>query len=133
VFLFLVATITMAMGMFHYQQVAALAREGARYASVHGAQYAQDTGNAAADYSSIYNNAILPMAVGLDSSLIVFNSSSVSWPNGKRPTSVNSSASTPGTPLINTVSVTVAYNWTPGLSITGTIKLSSTAVMPITY
>jgi hypothetical protein len=113
--------------------VAALAREGARYAAVHEAQYAQDTGNAAADYSAIYTNAILPMAVGLDTSKIVFDSSSVTWPNGKWPTSVQSSASTPGTPQVNTVSVTVSYNWTPGVLIPGTITLSSTSVVPMAY
>ncbi len=39
------------MGIYRYQQVASLAREGARYASVHGSQYAADTGNAAATAS----------------------------------------------------------------------------------
>src|SRR5437763_529552 len=62
-FIILIGMITIGMGIFRYQQVAALAREGARYAAVHGAQYekdAQDAGDNtkhAADYTDIYNNA----------------------------------------------------------------------------
>ena len=33
-------TCSTAMGVYYYQLVATLAREGARYASVHGSQYA---------------------------------------------------------------------------------------------
>jgi len=58
-------TCSTAMGVYYYQLVATLAREGARWASVHGTQYAADTGNSAATPADIYNNAILPMAVGL--------------------------------------------------------------------
>ena len=58
-------TCSTAMGVYYYQLVATLAREGARYASVHGTQYAADTGNPPATAADIYNNAILPMAVGL--------------------------------------------------------------------
>jgi Flp pilus assembly protein TadG len=136
-FVFLLGTITIAMGIFRYQQVAALAREGARYASVRGGQYAQESGNGAADYKDIYNNAILPLAVGLDPNRIIFNSSSVSWPNGNWPTTASSSAATSsnpaGTPVINAVSITVGYQWIPESFISGTITLSSTSVMPISY
>ena len=62
-------TCSTAMGVYYYQLVATLAREGARYASVHGTQYAADTGNSAATPADIYNNAILPMAVGLNLNL----------------------------------------------------------------
>ena len=61
-------TCSTAMGVYYYQLVATLAREGARYASVHGSQYAADTGNPPATAADIYNNAILPMAVGLNPS-----------------------------------------------------------------
>jgi hypothetical protein len=135
--MFLLGTVTFAVGILRYQQVAALAREGARYASVHGAQYAQDTGNSAADYTAIYNSAILPTAVGLDTGNLIFNANSVSWPNGNWPTRASSSAATSsvpaGTPVINTVRVTVAYTWTPIMYVTGSITLSSTSVMPMSY
>jgi hypothetical protein len=117
------------MGIFRYQQVSAMAREGARYAAVHGAQYAADTGTSAATYSDIYNNAILPYAVGLNTADIVFNSSSVTWNLTNTPTSASSTGST----QMNTVSVTVSYNWTPEWYIVGPITLSSTSVMPMAY
>jgi Flp pilus assembly protein TadG len=128
-FLFLIGTITIGMGIFRYQQVAALAREGARYAAVHGTQYAADTGNTAATYTDIYNNAILPKATGLVASDIVFNSGSVTWSLSNSPTSATST----GASQMNTVSVTVTYNWTPERYIIGTIALKSTSVMPMAY
>src|SRR5262249_15859062 len=57
------------LGIFRYQQVASLAREGARYASVRGAKYAQSVpGATAATQSDVYNNAIKPRLVMLDES-----------------------------------------------------------------
>jgi Flp pilus assembly protein TadG len=43
-FLLLLGLIVAAQGVSRYQEVAALARAGARYASTHGAQYRRDTG-----------------------------------------------------------------------------------------
>jgi len=45
---FVLGLVVGAMGVFRYQETAALAREAARYASVHGASYAQATGQSAA-------------------------------------------------------------------------------------
>jgi len=104
-------TCSTAMGVYYYQLVATLAREGARYASVHGTQYAADTGNSVATAADIYNNAILPMAVGLTPAQL---------------TCVLTMTS-------NTATVTVTYPWTPDLYITGPLNLTSTSVMPITY
>ena len=45
VMMLILGTFSTAMGVYYYQLVATLAREGARYASVHGSQYAgRDTG-----------------------------------------------------------------------------------------
>ncbi len=109
-------TCIIAIGIHSYQLVATLAREGARYASVPGAQYAAVTGNPAATEASVYTNAILPMAVGLDTSNLSY---SVTWPSGNSP--------------YNPVSVTVTYQWTPGLYITGSLNLTSTSVMPMSF
>jgi hypothetical protein len=109
-------TCVLAMGIHYYQLVATLAREGARYASVHGAQYAAVTGNPAATSSSVYTNAILPIAVGLNTSNLSYT---VTWPSGNSP--------------YNPVSVKVTYQWTPGLYITGSINLTSTSVMPMSF
>ena len=65
VFFLMLATMVGGMGVFRYQQVAAVAREGSRWACVHGGQYEQDTGNPAATPEDIYNKAILPAATTL--------------------------------------------------------------------
>jgi Flp pilus assembly protein TadG len=66
VFLFILGLLVGGMGVFRYQEVAHLAREGSRYASLHGTSYAQTTGKAAATDTDVYNNAILPNVVALD-------------------------------------------------------------------
>ena len=43
--LLLLGTVVLGLGVFRYQQIQSLAREGARYASVHGPQYAADSGS----------------------------------------------------------------------------------------
>ena len=110
-------TCSTAMGVYYYQLVATLAREGARWASVHGTQYAADTGNPAATPADIYNNSILPMAVGLNLNNLNY---AVAWNTTK-------------SPYNNSVSVTVTYQWTPDLYITGPLNLTSTSVMPMSY
>src|SRR5258708_3477681 len=47
-FMLLIGLMVAGMGIFRYQEVAHMAREASRYASVHGSQYASDTGNTAA-------------------------------------------------------------------------------------
>ena len=63
-FFVIFAIVVGGLGVFRYQQVASAAREGrARWASVHGGDYAKDTGKPAATPADIYNNAILPAAM----------------------------------------------------------------------
>ena len=76
VMMLILGTCSTAMGVYYYQLVATLAREGARYASVHGTQYAADTGNPPATAADIYINAIMPMAVGLNLSNLTYQ---VQW------------------------------------------------------
>src|SRR5258707_15819561 len=61
-----VAIIVGAFSIFVYQETASLAREGARWAAVHGTNYAQDTGQPAATRADVYNNAIAPRMVSMD-------------------------------------------------------------------
>jgi Flp pilus assembly protein TadG len=129
-FMFTIGLIVIGLGVFRYQQVAALAREGARYASVHGTQYARESNNSAATPSDVYNNAILPQAVGLNPGNLSY---SVTWDANNSPTGANASSNPPGAPLVNTVSVSVTYSWMPEMYIAGPINLSSTAVMPVSY
>jgi len=111
------------LGMFRYQEVASLAREGARYASVRGAKYAQQVAGAtAATQDDVYNNAIKPRLVMLDESQLNCTQSGVNWvtwPDGD-----NKQGSR--------VQVTVSYTWIPEAYMGG-ITLSSTSTMIISY
>jgi Flp pilus assembly protein TadG len=114
-------------GVFRYQQIAMLAREGARYASVHGGQYQLDTGNTAATSTDVYNNALVPYATNLDlSQLQCF----VSWNTNNMPNSVSGDYEQPTS---NTVTVTVSYNWFPEAYLVGPITLRSTSTVPMSY
>jgi Flp pilus assembly protein TadG len=128
VMLFLIlATVVGGYGVFRYQQLAMLAREGARYASVHGGQYQQETGNSAATQSDVYNNAIVSLATGLDLTKL---SCTVTWNSSNMPYSVNNDYEKPTN---NTVTVTVTYSWFPEAYLAGPITLSSTSTMPMSY
>jgi Flp pilus assembly protein TadG len=124
------------MGIFYYQSVSLLAREAARYASVHGTNYQTDTGNGSVSSVDIYNAAIVPMASGLDLSKLTYSityngASSGAWDSNTHLVQYVSGGSG-GTPKTATVSVTVNYNWTAALYF-GTVNLSSTSTMPMMY
>jgi Flp pilus assembly protein TadG len=113
-----IGVIVAGLGVFRYQQVASLAREGARYASVHGTQYATDTGNAAYTSTAI-STYVMSKAAGLNTSSLTVTTSPATAPD----------SSTPGK---NTVSVTVSYPWVPEAYFGG-VTLTSTSVMPMCY
>jgi Flp pilus assembly protein TadG len=118
--------VIVAMGVFRYQQVASVARAGARWASVHGGQYASETGNAKATAATVYSNAIQPMAAGLDLSQLSYT---VTWTDSSEIPTYNNSS---GNVTINQVTVTVTYNWVP-VAYLGTVTLKSTSVMAMQY
>jgi len=126
-FFLIFATVVGGYGIFRYQQIAMLAREGARYASVHGGQYQQETGNSAATAQDVYNNAIVPYATSLDLKQLTY---SVSWNANNMPYTVSNDYETP---TGNTVTVTVRYNWFPEVYLVGPITLSSTSTVPMSY
>jgi Flp pilus assembly protein TadG len=116
------------MGIFRYQQVARLAREASRWASVHGAQYATDTKNTAATAQDVYNNAISPNATGLDLTKLTY---SVTWNTSNsqyHTATVNGSQ----VQVANTVTVTVTYKWIPEAYFGGA-TLTSTSVSVMSY
>jgi Flp pilus assembly protein TadG len=125
--LFIIGTVVGGYGVFRYQQIAVLAREGARYASVHGGQYELDTGNAAATPQDVYNNVIAPLATSLDLSQLTY---SVSWNRDNTPYTMSGEYEKPTS---NTVTVTINYNWVPELYLVGPIKLTSTSTVPMSY
>ncbi len=126
-FFLILATVVGGYGVFRYQQIAMLAREGARYASVHGGQYQLDTGNPAATSQDIYNNAVLPYATALDPTQL---SCQVVWNSSNMPSDASQNYEQP---TGNTVSVTVTYNWFPELYLVGPIALKSTSTLPMSY
>jgi Flp pilus assembly protein TadG len=113
--LFMLGLVVGAFGIFRYQLVASLAREGARYASVRGARYEVVTGDPAATKEDVLNNAILPNSVALDKSKL---NCDVTWePDNKQDAYVV---------------VKVKYQWVPEVYLGG-ITLSSTSKIKISY
>jgi Flp pilus assembly protein TadG len=125
-FLLLIAIVVGGLGAFRYQQVAALAREGARWASVRGGQYQADTGRPAATEADVLEQVVRAQAAGLDPSLL---SCTVTWDASNWPSRVTGDN---GSATGNTVSVTVTYRWVPEAYLGG-ITLTSTAVAPMAY
>jgi Flp pilus assembly protein TadG len=114
-FLVVIGLIVGALGVFRYQQVASLAREAARYASVRGYKYSQVTGKPAATPQDVYDNVIKPKANTLDLSALTYE---VTW----NPDNVQESK----------VSVTVNYRWVPE-AFFGGIDMSSTSTTIVAY
>lgn len=150
-FLLILGLVVGGMGVFRYQEVAALARAGARYGSTHGNQYRKDaglpTGTAGTSAGSsdgvlwytadplagqgsdtswagdLYDNAIRPNLVALDPNYLTCK---VGWPPVIN--LPNNPDNWPG----SSVTVTVSYQWLPELYLIGPITLTSTSSMPIT-
>ena len=114
-FFLILALLIGGMGVFRYQEVASLSREGARWAAVRGATYQLYTGNSAATAADVYDNAIRPNAVALDLSHL---DHSVSWSPDNRQGGL--------------VTVTLTYHWLPEAFLGG-IDLTSTSTMQVSY
>src|SRR5438093_680953 len=76
VFLIVLGIIFMSITVFRYQQVAQAAREGARWASVHGAVYSKELSKPATKPVDIYTNAIRPHTGGMNPAQVTY---SVAW------------------------------------------------------
>ena len=117
--LLMIGTVVLGLGVYRYQQLMSLAREGARYASVHGPAYAAANNTSYASNSTVLS-AIEPLATagGLQTSNL---SCTVTW-----------SPSTPTTSPPSTVTVAVTYDWVPEAyfsSVTWTVS----STMPVSY
>jgi Flp pilus assembly protein TadG len=143
-FFLLLALVVGGMGVYRYQEVAHLAREGARYASTHGGKYQQDGQPEATG---------VPAVAGGDDLLPVLKARAVSLAPDRLQVAVSWSAAGSVTPsnypyyadtnpdlvppgqvvVQNYVTVTVSYQWTPELYLVGPLTLSSTAQMPMSY
>ena len=130
VFMLVVGLVVGAVGVFRYSQLASLSREAARYASVHGAQYAKEMNVTAPLPADIYNNVVLPMAVGFDTTQLNY---SITYNTSNAPYHTTLDANNDVVPIQNTVTVTLTYNWVPEAFLGGSITLTSTSVMPMSY
>jgi hypothetical protein len=126
--LLLIGLLVGGMGIFRYNEVASLAREASRWASVRGTQYQKDTGKPAATPADVFNNVIVPEAFGLDLTKLQY---SVTWDTSNSPYRTE----TVDHQLVvvnNTVTVTIHYQWIPEAYLGGVI-LSSTSVTAMSY
>jgi len=134
VFLLLIGFAVLGMGVFKYQEVAYLARQGVRYASIHGAQYHVDNqlppGDQASWTSEIRNQGVLPCVVGLEASRITVTAN---WSTGNNRANAGNSSTGFQTTINNAVTVTVSYSWLPEAYLAGPITLSSTSTVPMSY
>jgi Flp pilus assembly protein TadG len=120
--LLLIGTLVLGIAVFRYQQLQALAREGARYASVHGPTYASEQLGNSTLYATTaeVSNQIESLAVGMQTSDL---SCSVTW-NPNPPT-----ASPP-----STVTVRITYAWIPEAYFSKqTVNLTASSTMPVVY
>jgi Flp pilus assembly protein TadG len=115
--LLLLGTVVLGIGVFRYQQIQALAREGARYASVHGPTYASENNDSYASSATVLSH-VENLAAGLETNDL---SCTVTW-------SPDPPTSTPA----STVSVQLSYNWVPEAYFQS-MTFTSTSVMPVTY
>lgn len=91
-FLTMIGLVVLGLGIFRYNQVAALAHAGARWASVHGKNYdSRNHRSSAVTSTDLYNEVIKTRAVGFDPSKLTYN---LTWSADRR-----------------TVAVTVNYRW----------------------
>ena len=108
------------VGVFRYQQVACLSREGARWASVRGGQCYKETDQAPPTAAQIAERAVHPLAVGMNPAAVTVQ---VEWIDRGTNTTTSWDAApkdvwsvTPsGEVVTNAVRVTVSYQWAPGV------------------
>lgn len=132
------------LGVFRYQQISHLAREGARYASTHGGKYIMDgvakkTGVPAISNAETLKNYLAPKATLLDPNYLTI---SVNWsaPNTvipkNYPTYVSQDPNDipPGSKVFtNYVTVTLTYEWIPEILLFSSVTFSCTSTMPMSY
>ncbi len=137
VLLFLVLMIVVGgIGVFRYQQVACLAREGTRWTAVRGSLWQLETGQTSPAQQDILQNAVLPLAVGMDASKITIQAewidgqtgAATAWDSSrKNPTSLSKMSQG----VTNRVRVTVNYAWAPGVLLSGSVNMTSVSEVPL--
>lgn len=127
-FFLIFALIVGILGIFRYQQVAALTRAAGRYAATHGASYRKEAGLAkgtAADWQADINtNAVQPALVLLDPARLTVQAS---WPD------ISNQPGQPDNWPPSKVTVTITYQWFPEVVLVGPYQLTSTSCIEITH
>jgi Flp pilus assembly protein TadG len=130
------------LGVARYQQVARLARQGARYAAVHGSNFQTElnpNGQAGLPFKATEADLrayIVGLSAGLDTSATVLTvevttrqgAGWVAWNTNSASTYTNGSGQT----RKNTVRVKVTYQWSPE-AYWGSVTLTSTAEVPMGF
>jgi hypothetical protein len=132
--------IVMGLGTFRYQQLAALARVGARWASVHGPTYQSEQKAAAPTsqdlmtYYSTNNSmvALTPSALTCSLTMPTSTTSTTGVVTVSAGTSLVTPTSNATLTYPGTVSVTLSYDWIPE-GWFSPVTLTSTSTLPITY
>ena len=114
-FLLIIGVMVGGVGVFRYQEMAALSYEASRWASVRGYSSELKTLQPAATAEDVYNNAILPKLVALDKSQLKYT---VTWSPDNRQGSL--------------VTVSLNYHWIPEAYLGG-ITLSASSTIAVSY
>lgn len=121
-FLLTSSLVGLALNVSRQQQLTYLAREGARWASVHGGQYASENSKSLITDTDVWTNAMLPRLAGMHAGDVTY---SVTWTNANQmPT--NSGAT-------NYVTVTVNYTGSAWWWVMPSSWRTSTSVMAMQY
>lgn len=126
-FLLLFGLILGAIAIFRYQQVAQVAREGSRWASVHGYTWAVENKQPFTTPQDVYEKAVRPRATNMDPARTTCE---VAWDTSQKPYHTIIVKNTV-VPVTNNVIVTVKYQW--DWYPFGPVTLRSTSVVSMQY
>lgn len=141
-FLCLFGLVVGGLGVFRYFQVDCLAREAARWLSVRGKNYANDTKNPSPTEQQTLNQVVLPLAAGMNSKQLTLQADwidrSIDPGSSTNPATAWDSSSKAvvsytqdGAPVTNHVRVTVTYKWFPEAYFAGPYYLRCVTEVPM--
>lgn len=124
--------------VFRYQQVAFLAREAARWASVRGSDWQKTTDQTSPSSSDIRAQSVIPYASGMDPNGLTvtvewidqITGTATSWDSAsKDPVSLTNT----GGYVSNKVRVSIGYQYSPNFWIVGPLNLQSVCEHPMSF
>lgn len=138
-FIFTLGLVVVSMGVFRYQEVCRGAHDGARYVSVRGQWYSNETTQtspAVADVSTFVKQTLVSMDPTQLTTTVTLNNANGTtsdWDASNKAV-MSYTATSPPVLATNTVSVTVTYNWSPEFFFVGTtIPLTATSTVAMQY